>query len=101
MFGSDSDDLGALFVPTEKRANFGRKNVEEFVREIVAPEKAFGKEEAKKVQKRILEFYLAEKGEGVEFYLRKYNDVGIGGILKLIWELILSCYRICCFWCQF
>ena len=69
MFGSDSDDLGALFVPTKKRANFGRKNVEQFVREIVAPEKAFGKEEAKKVQKTILEFYL-----------RKYNEVRMGNM---------------------
>jgi hypothetical protein len=66
---------GGNYIPAAKRANYGRNDFEQFVREIVAPEKAFGEEEAKIVQKRIIDFYLSEKENSSAFFLNKYTEV--------------------------
>jgi hypothetical protein len=83
MLEADSWE-SSIGVPSKRWASFGRKDFEKSVRELVAPEKAFGPEEAKQVQQRIIDFYLKrdekeaeeEEEEDNVFHLRKYTEVG-------------------------
>jgi hypothetical protein len=74
LLGSE-EMRGGNYIPIGKRANYGRNDFEQFVREIVAPEKAFGQEEAKIVQKRIIDFYLSENENSSAFFLNKYTEI--------------------------
>lgn len=67
--------MQAIYVPPEKWENFSRADVEQFVEEIVAPEKAFVREEAAEVQKRIVDFYLKDGEHDNAYYLQKYTEV--------------------------
>lgn len=71
--------LHSLHVPRERWHDFGRVDFLAFVRNIVAPESAFG-EQAAEVRKRIEEFYVATEAEaeglGPEEWLAKYTEVG-------------------------
>lgn len=67
-----------IFIEEKNFKSFGLKDFKKYIAEVVATESAYGVNEAKKVQKEIMDFYLnttTDVNRDYKFYLNKYDQV--------------------------